>query len=251
MRRMTCFLTMLALIGVTTATASAAPFFFTTGAPDDRMAAASRPESHKKIEIEAADDFVLAAHTVLHQATFTGLLFQAGQGEIREVHVEIYRVFPLDSDTARTPHVPTRNNSPSDVALTDRSNTDGTLRFTARVVDHHADAANSVIDGIHPSPSQHTGGDGAVAGQAVEFHVLFTEPIDLPAGHYFFVPQVKLRGTGGNFLWLSAAHPQFAGDLQMWIRNADLDPDWLRVGTDIVGGTTFNGSFSLSGETVP
>jgi len=37
----------------------------------------------------------------------------------------------------------------------------------------------------------------------------------------------------------------------MWIRNADLDPDWLRVGTDIVGGTTFNGSFSLSGETIP
>jgi hypothetical protein len=38
----------------------------------------------------------------------------------------------------------------------------------------------------------------------------------------------------------------------MWIRNADLDPDWLRVGTDIVGGSpppTFNGTFSLWGET--
>jgi len=22
----------------------------------------------------------------------------------------------------------------------------------------------------------------------------------------------------------------------MWIRNGDLDPDWLRVGADIVGG---------------
>jgi hypothetical protein len=251
MRRMTCVLTMLALISVTAATASAAPFFFSTGAPDGRMAAASRPESHKKIEIEAADDFVLSAHTVLHQATFNGLLNQGGQGEIREVRVEIYRVFPLDSDTSRTIHVPTRANSPSDVALTDRSNTDGTLRFTAKVVDHHVTIANSVIDGIHPSPSQHTGGDGPVAGQAVEFHVVFTDPIDLPAGHYFFVPQVKLRGVGGNFLWLSAPHPQFTGDLQMWIRNADLDPDWLRVGTDIVGGTTFNGSFSLTGETVP
>jgi len=33
-----------------------------------------------------------------------------------------------------------------------------------------------------------------------------------------------------------------------------LDPDWLRVGTDIVGGATpptFNAAFSLSGETVP
>jgi hypothetical protein len=36
----------------------------------------------------------------------------------------------------------------------------------------------------------------------------------------------------------------------MWIRNADLDPDWLRVGTDIVDDAlppTFNGSFLLSG----
>jgi len=251
MRRMTCFLTMLVFLSVTAVTASAGSFFFSTGDPDGRMATASRPESHKKIEIESADDFVLTAHTVLHQATFTGLLDHGGPGEIREVRVEIYRVFPLDSNTTRTIHVPTRNNSPSDVALTDRSNTDGTLRFTAKVVDHHVAIANSVIDGIHPSPSQHTGGDGAVAGQAVEFHVVFTEPIDLPAGHYFFVPQVKLRGTGGNFLWLSAPHPLFTGDLQMWIRNADLDPDWLRVGADIVGGTTFNGSFSLTGETVP
>ena len=259
MRRMTCVLTMLALISVTAVTASAAPFFFSTGDPDGRLGAASRPESHKKIEIEAADDFVLSARTQLNEATFTGLLDQGGQGEIREVRVEIYRVFPNDSNVARTSgpptfsttQVPTRVNSPSDVELTDRSSTDGTLRFTAKVVDHHVAIANSVIDGINPSPAQHTGGDGAVAGQAIEFNVVFTEPIDLAAGHYFFVPQVKLRGVGGNFLWLSAPHPQFSGDLQMWIRNADLDPDWLRVGTDIVGGTTFNGSFSLTGETVP
>jgi hypothetical protein len=33
-----------------------------------------------------------------------------------------------------------------------------------------------------------------------------------------------------------------------------LEPDWLRVGQDIVGGTpfpTFNATFSLSGSTVP
>jgi hypothetical protein len=29
-----------------------------------------------------------------------------------------------------------------------------------------------------------------------------------------------------------------------------LAPDWLRIGTDIIGGATFNGSFSLSGHTV-
>jgi hypothetical protein len=33
-----------------------------------------------------------------------------------------------------------------------------------------------------------------------------------------------------------------------------LDPDWLRVGTDILGGATpptFNAAFSLSGSAVP
>jgi len=37
--------------------------------------------------------------------------------------------------------------------------------------------------------------------------------------------------------------------LQTWIRNASLEPDWLRVGTDIIGGTTFNAAFALTGET--
>ena len=55
----------------------------------------------------------------------------------------------------------------------------------------------------------------------------------------------------GTFEWLSAPPNQFTGDLQEWIRNSHLDPDWLRVGTDIVGGATppkFNASFSLAGR---
>jgi LPXTG-motif cell wall-anchored protein len=65
----------------------------------------------------------------------------------------------------------------------------------------------------------------------------------------------------GDFLWLSAAKPiagpgttPFDPDLQSWIRNFALGPDWLRVGTDVVGGNpapTFNASFSLTGESVP
>ncbi|HEY6243308.1 MAG TPA: hypothetical protein VIX17_05155 [Pyrinomonadaceae bacterium] len=237
------------------ATASASSFFFTTGEPDGRMAAASRPESRHKIEIEAADDFILTSPTIIDRATFTGLLFHGGHGEIRSVTVEIYRVFSLDSDTTRTPKVPTRTNSPSDNALTERSSADGSLKFIATLVNPHFEAANSVIDGIHPSPDQVTGGEGPVAGQEVLFEVVFDEPIELAAGHYFFVPQVELEGRAGNFLWLSAPGPPlFTGDLQMWIRNGDLDPDWLRVGGDIVGptpasGPKFNGSFSLTGTT--
>ena len=40
-------------------------------------------------------------------------------------------------------------------------------------------------------------------------------------------------------------------DLQSWMRNAELDPDWLRIGTDIIGGTTFNAAFTLNGATIP
>ena len=43
-------------------------------------------------------------------------------------------------------------------------------------------------------------------------------------------------------------------DLQSWTRDEALDPDWLRVGTDIVGGDeapTFNAAFSLTGAVVP
>jgi hypothetical protein len=250
-RRLFAVLAMaLVLAGATTA--SADPFSFSTGEPDGRMATASRPESHGKIEIEAADDFILESETHLDQASFTGLLFEGGPGEIRQVRVEIYRVFPKDSDTTRTIHVPTRMNSPSDVAFDSRDSAEGTLRFTVTRLSDDFTAANSVIDGIHPSPEQATKGDGPVVGQEVRVDVVLDPPLDLPADHYFFVPQVRLRGRGGNFLWLSAPRPPlaFVGDLQMWIRNADLDPDWLRVGTDIVDDTsppTFNGSFSLSG----
>src|SRR5437763_16350318 len=46
----------------------------------------------------------------------------------------------------------------------------------------------------------------------------------------------------------------FGGDPQAWVRNSNLAPDWLRIGTDIVGGAlppTFNMTFSLAGKTIP
>ena len=112
------------LIGLlTTMPAAATPFFFSTGSPDGKMATASRPASAGKFEIESADDFVLTQSTSLTNATFTGLLTGAAPvADIRQVVVEIYRVFPKDSDVGRTSgpptfstsHVPTRVNSPSD-----------------------------------------------------------------------------------------------------------------------------------------
>jgi len=118
-------------------------------------------------------------------------------------------------------------------------------------------AANSVLNGIHAMPNQTTGGEGSVTGEEVQFTCNIANPILFPADHYFFVPQVGVNGSG-EFYWLSASRPipfpPGFTDLQTWTRNENLDPDWLRVGTDIVGGTTpptFNGAFALNGTTVP
>ena len=104
-----------------------------------------------------------------------------------------------------------------------------------------------------------SGGDGPATGQEVQITIAFTTPIILPAiasppSQYFFRPELLL--TGGNFLYLSTLKPALLDgtttpDLQAWIRNSNLAPDWLRIGTDIIGGTTYNMTFSLSGATVP
>jgi len=192
--------------------------------------------------------------------------------DIGEVRVEIYRIFPKDSDVSRTSgpptfsttQVPTRVNSPSDVELEDRDTASGNLSFIPSTVAASFTTFNSVQPGgIHPVPNQTTGGNGPLTGEEVQFNVTFTTPFDLPADHYFFVPQVEVTDANGNFFWLSAPRPIVspgtpfplgATDLQAWTRDQFLDPDWLKVGTDIVGGATpptFNMTFSLSGETVP
>jgi hypothetical protein len=95
----------------------------------------------------------------------------------------------------------------------------------------------------------------------VQITITFNEPIVLPAGHYFFRPEVLVNN--GDFLFLSAPKPlvvppatPLAQDLQAWIRNANLAPDWLRIGTDIIDakgatGPTFNMTYSLAGNTIP
>jgi hypothetical protein len=239
--------------------AYATPYFFSTGDVTSQMAMASRPAGAGKFEIETADDFVLADHTSITSATFNGLL--TGNASVGAVRVEIYRVFPQDSNSAGVPQVPTRVNSPSDVAIADRdSSIAGMLAFSTSVLAATFTTNNSVQPGgVHSVPNQTTGGNGPLTGKEVKFDVTFGTGFDLLAGHYFFVPQVEIIGGSGEFYWLSASKPivspgtPFIPDLQTWTRDETLDPDWLRVGTDIVGGTTpstFNAAFSLSGNTV-
>ena len=243
--------------------ANADPLLFSTGNPDGLMAAASRPGSGPIFEIETADDFVLTSPTSITSATFTGLIpTGAPTSNITGVNVEIYQVFPTLSNDVRTPNVPTRMNSPSDVELTDRSSATSGLTFNTTILQSTFTALNSVQPGgIHPQPGQTTGGNGSVTGQEIQLTATFMTALSLGAGHYFFVPQVEL--SSGDFYWLSAPKPIVPPgtpfptgftDLQGWTRDANLDPDWLRIGTDIVGGSpapTFNFAFTLSGTTVP
>ncbi len=261
--------------------ASASSFSFSTGAPDGLIGTLSRPASAGLIQTETADDFVLNQCVLINEATFTGLLplgaplSSINRVEIEIYHVfpvdsdtnrtpavvtrmnspsdEIYHVFPVDSDTNRTPAVVTRTNSPSDVEIDDatRDTLDGSLSANATVVTPFFSVLNSVVNNINKSPNQFTGGEGPVTGTEVTITVTFDPPILLPADHYFFRPEAGL--SSGNFLWLSApkpvSPPLFVGDLQSWIRNDNLAPDWSRIGTDITHEGPFNASFSLSGVT--
>ncbi len=236
--------------------ASADPFFFSTGHPDGKIATLSRPSSLDKIQTETADDFIVTQSVVISQATFTGLLpLGAALTNISEVEIELYHLFPGDSDTNRVLTVPTRANSPGDVEIASatRDSANGSLAFSAAIVNPSFTVSNSVVNGINKKPAQKTNGEGSVTGEEVMITVTFDPPIALPTNHYFFRPVVLM--SGGDFMWLSAPKPivapgtPFLADLQSWIRNDSLAPDWLRIGTDITGQGPFNAAFSLSGET--
>jgi hypothetical protein len=216
------------------------------------------------LETETADDFILQHPTSIDHATFTGLIPpNSNLNNIKNVEIEIYHVFPGDSANPPSGNVPTRVNSPGDVEIASatRDGTLGNLSFSATALNPSFAVGNTVVNGISKIPNQTTGGEGATTGEEVRIDVAFTKPIVLPADHYFFRPEVLL--VDGSFLFLSAAKPivggtgAFSPDLQSWTRNSDLKPDWLRIGTDIVGATpggvapTFNAAFSLTGQVVP
>jgi len=252
-----------------TAPAWADSFFFTTGTADGRLGALSRIESPAGIETETADDFILTQTTVISGATITGMLLRADVADITSVEVELYHLFTQDPFDTVPPSgkVPSRTNSPSDneIDSATRDASDGTLSFSYSSLNKNFEVSNTVVNGINPfnvngkTDANRTGGEGPASGEEVEITVTFTKPIVLPAGHYFFRPEVLV--SDGDFLYLSAPRPLVSPtpinpDLQAWIRNAHLAPDWLRIGTDIVDaagatGPTFNMTYSLSGNTIP
>jgi hypothetical protein len=243
------------------APASADPFFFSTGSPDGKIATLSRTASPGKLETETADDFVTTEpQTTITNATFTGLLVGgATTANIKDVEIELYHVFPIESTIPPDGRVLTRMNSPSDNNFAAADGTSGSLSFTTTLLSSSFTASNSVANGINAQPNQFTGGEGPVTGQEVQINVIFNTPFVLGPDHVFFRPEVDLA-SAGDFYWLSAPKPilppgtPFAADLQSWIRNdgpGALAPDWERIGTDVTGQGPFNAAFSLTGTATP
>ena len=123
----------------------------------------------------------------------------------------------------------------------------GTLSFTTTVLAPTFTAINSVQPGgIHPMPGQTTGGNGSITGQEVQFNINFTTPFNLSADHISSCPKWRSprRSSSSGCLAprpiVPPGTPFPAGftDLQSWTRDEMLDPDWLRIGMDIVGGAT-------------
>jgi len=188
-----------------------------------------------------------------------GLLTATPAGAIpavNDVEIELYHVFPVDSDPNRTPNVVTRVNSPSDMNFLAADGALGQLTFTTTVLNPKFTAANSVFNNINPFPNQFTGGQGPMTGTEVRFNIHFNTPFVLnPGDHIFFRPEVDFL-SAADFLWLSAPKPTspplFVGDLQSWTRDdgpGALAPDWSRIGTDITHQGPFNAAFSLTGTT--
>ena len=156
---------MLLALGTVLGTSASAAVIYNNLTPNNSMAMASRPDTASS-EIETADDFLLTSPTNILSASFIGLAVPGAQGgnfSVSQVAVEIYRVFPNDSDTVRTPNVLTRANSPSDVAFDSRDSAAGQLSFSTSVLASTFTALNSVQPGgIHPAPNSTTGGNGPV-----------------------------------------------------------------------------------------
>src|SRR5207249_3134174 len=129
--------------------------------------------------------------------------------------------------------VPTRNGSPADNEIDEatRDFMDPCQHLTFTVVTNNPSfmATNSIVNILQTNSHPGTpAGEGPVTGQEVTITVTFDPPIGLETNHYFFRPEALL--SSGDFLWLSAPKTIPApADLQTWMRNEELAPDWLRV----------------------
>src|SRR6516162_2672841 len=102
-------------------------------------------------------------------------------------------VFPKDSADPPSGNVPTRNNSPSDIAFAERDDAAGWgshVYRQCRKREFYRRKERAERDQPQAEPVHW--GEGPVSGQEILIDATPTKPFDLPADHYFIVPQVLL-----------------------------------------------------------
>ena len=251
--------------------AAAQPFFFSTGLPDGKMATASRPSSAGKIEIEVGrrlrpDHADEPQQRHVHGTPAHG---RRAVGHRRRPRRDLSR---LPQRLGRGPHL-----GPADIQHAAGAHA-GQLAFRHRIRRQERRREQSDVrrreSSSRPSPrptrssTESTRVPASIRGATARSQVRKSSSTwpsrrrsRWPPITSSSCPRYSYRAVIS--IWLSAPRPIVppgtpfpAGftDLQEWIRNEDLAPDWLRVGADIVGGTpapTFNATFSLSGQAVP
>src|SRR5215468_11116376 len=97
-------MTLTSILGLWLATPACADLFsFSTNNPDGLLGALSQPTAPGTLETETADDFILSQATFISGAAIVGLIPPGTPlTDIGTVEVEVYHVFPTDSDVGRT-----------------------------------------------------------------------------------------------------------------------------------------------------
>jgi hypothetical protein len=224
--------------------ATHAATLFDTGAPDGSVAAQSGARlGFTYTGFSTADDFILLNDSFVSGGTFTGLITPPiAFTDIVNVTIGIYSVSPTDAFGNPNP-------SPGGLLAT-RASASGQITYTRESSDVDT-ATRTVPTATRPIPF--FGG-----GLTIDF--AFPDPILLPAGHYFFSPQVVVTNVvpgppePGSFYWLSAPWPvgDPATDYSASFRgNGDIGPPfWIPLSYALQDGP-YNTSFSLRGEATP
>lgn len=250
-----------AIIGIETlqpANADAATLW-TTLSPNSAQAFTS--QSNAAIPSETADDFFflnsLAPNFEVEGIKINGL-FSDPDAKINNVHVELYRSFPVNSDANRTTDT-VRLNGPADNAFAQFDSGNGSLSYNV------TDNGEFTVDRtITPGSETSLGAVGeGLTGNLRQIDITLSDPVLLTAAasptdqanHYFLAATVET--SKGDYYWLAGEQPPTTvGDRQAWLRTEPFAPDWTRV-SDIINdqpGTltpAFNASFEVSGKPVP
>ena len=204
--------TFVLLAALVPASALGAPFLFDTGTPDGNMGTASGPADGSLAVATESADDFVTSSATQIHSA-TFTGLLAGGAAIADLGFVGVEIYRV---------FPLDSTSPPSGNAPTRTKSPSDVAFNSR--DSTAGTLTFGVTSIDPS-----------------FTVLNTVATGIHAA-----PNSTTGGEG------PATGTPFAPDLQSWIRNDNLAPDWLRAGTDVVGGSpapTFNAAFSLAGET--